>query len=172
MEPPASSISLIYIFIGITLFLLLFCSALVSGSEVAFFSLTPKQVKKLKEAQDKKSKRVVKLLENPDYLLGSILQLNNLVNILIVLLSTLLLSILFNFAGHPILEFFVCTISVAFILVLFGEVMPKLLANYYPVRFSLFMGAPIVAVSPFTSPFNYLMSRFAKRVTHTITQKG
>ncbi len=172
MEPPASSISLIYIFIGIILFLLLFCSALVSGSEVAFFSLTPKQIKKLKEGQDKKSKRVVKLLDNPDYLLGSILQLNNLVNILIVLLSTLVLSAMFNFAGHPVLEFFVCTISVTFILVLFGEVMPKLLANYYPVRFALFMSAPIVALSPFTKPFNFLMSRFAQRVTHTMPQKG
>lgn len=172
MEPPASSISLIILVLGIVLCMLLICSALVSGSEVAFFSLTPKQILKLKDASDKRSQRVVKLLNNPDYLLGSILQLNNLVNILIVLLSTLLLSLIFNFRDNPVLEFFVCTVSVTFILVLFGEVMPKLLANHYPVRFALFMSAPIVLLSPFTRPFNYLMSRFAQRVTHNIPQKG
>ena len=114
----------------------------------------------------------VKLLDNPDYLLGSILQLNNLVNILIVLLSTIFLTSIFNFSNNPILEFFICTISVTFLLVLFGEVLPKLLANHYPIRFALFMSAPIIMLSPFTKPFNYLMSRFAQRVTHTMPQKG
>ena len=115
---------------------------------------------------------MLSLLDNPDYLLGSILQLNNLVNILIVLLSTIFLTFIFNFNNNPILEFLVCTISVTFLLVLFGEVLPKLLANHYPVKFALFMSAPIVMLSPFTKPFNYLMSRFAQRVTHTMPQKG
>ncbi|MEG0517272.1 MAG: CNNM domain-containing protein [Bacteroidales bacterium] len=157
---------------GISLILLLVCSALISGSEVAFFSLSPKQIDSLKKSNDKRSTMVLRLLGNPDYLLGSILQANNLVNILIVLLSTVLLSLLFNFEGHPVLEFFVSTLFVTFILVLFGEVLPKVLAAYAPVRFAKFMSAPIIFLSPLTRPFNYLMSRFANKVTHNIPLRG
>lgn len=171
MEPP-SSITLIFLCLGIALVFLLVCSALISGSEVAFFSLSTKQVSSLKESADKRSERVLRLLGNPDYLLGSILQLNNLINILIVLLFTLLLSLLFNFEGRPVLEFLVSTIIVTFILVLFGEVMPKILATRAPVRFAKFMSRPLLFIAPVTSPFNYFMSRFANRMTHNIPLRG
>lgn len=107
---------------------------------------------------------MVYLLANPDYLLGSILQINNLVNILIVLLSTMLISLLFDFDGRPVLEFLVSTLLVTFILVLFGEVMPKVLASYAPVRFARLMSRPLLLLSPLTLPFNFCMSRFARRL--------
>lgn len=163
MEPP-SSLTLIFLFLGIILILLLVCSALISGSEVAFFSLSSKQINTLKDSSDKQSQRVLRLLANPDYLLGSILQINNLVNILIVLLSTMFISLLFNFEGNPVLEFLVSTLLVTFVLVLFGEVMPKILASHAPVRIARMMGRPLVLLSPITRPFNFCMSRFANRM--------
>ncbi|MEG0890379.1 MAG: CNNM domain-containing protein [Bacteroidales bacterium] len=171
MEPP-SSLTIVFLCLGISLILLLVCSALISGSEVAFFSLSPKQIDSLKKSKDKNSVRVLRLLGNPDYLLGSILQVNNLVNIIIVLLSTILLSLVFDFEGHPVIEFLVSTIIVTFILVLFGEVMPKIMATHAPVRFAKFMSIPIIFLSPITKPFNYLMSRFASKVTHNIPLRG
>lgn len=172
MEPP-SSLTLEILYLGISLIFLLVCSALISGSEVAFFSLSPKQMDDLKEERnDKRSQKVLRLLSDPEYLLGSILQGNNLVNILIVLLSTTLLGLLFDFDGRPVLGFLVKTVIVTFILVLFGEVLPKLIATHCPVKFARFMSGPLLFISPVTRPFNYLMSRFASRVTHNIPLRG
>lgn len=172
MEPPSSSITVEIIFLGIALILLLICSALISGSETAFFSLSHKQIDKIKGTTDRKSGYILRLLGKPDYLLGTILQINNLVNILIVLISTTLLGYLFSFDGIPVIEFLVNSVLVTFILVLFGEVMPKILANHAPVNFARFMGRPIIFLSPVTRPFNYLMSKFTSRVTHNMPIKS
>lgn len=154
------------------LILLLVCSALVSGSETAFFSLSKRQKEALRGKKDSKSRRIVRLLQNPSYLLGSILQINNFVNILIVLISSKLLEMMFDLSDSPILEFIIDTVVVTFILVLFGEVLPKILATHIPVKFARFMSTPLSAVRFFTKPFNYLMNRFATTVTGNIQVKG
>ena len=165
MEPP-SSFTIEILYLGISLILLLVCSALISGSETAFFSLSHKQLEDLKEENDKRSRNILRLLGNPDYLLGTVLQANNCVNILIVLISTILLGHLFSFEGKPVMEFLVNTILVTFLLVLFGEVMPKILASHTPVKFAKFMSAPIIFLGPVTRPFNWLMSKFTNRLTN------
>lgn len=152
--------------------LLLVCSALISGSETAFFSLSPKQLDVIKREDDRQSKRIMNLLSNPNYLLGTILQINNFVNILIVLISSLMIDRVFNFSGYPVLNFFVNTVIVTFILVLFGEVFPKLLATHMPIRFARFMSFPLWFIRHFTRPFNYLMNRFASRVTDNIPMRA
>ena len=113
MEPP-SSITAELIVLSCSILGLITCSALISGSEAAFFSLTPGQRDALKQEGDAKGERVLWLLSNPDYLLGTILQANNVVNILIVLLSTMLLGRLFDFSASPVLEFLINTILVTF----------------------------------------------------------
>lgn len=157
---------------GISLIILLVCSALISGSETAFFSLTPGQLDSLKNNEDKKGEKVMKLLSNPEYLLGTILQVNNLVNILIVLISSILIGKIFDFEGHPILEFIVSSIIVTFIIVLFGEIIPKLIGTKYPVQFAKFMSGPLGVISIFGIPFNFLMSKFTKKVTDKISLGG
>mgnify|MGYP003297407601 FL=1 len=157
---------------GISLIILLVCSALISGSETAFFSLTPGQLDSLKNNEDKKGEKVMKLLSNPEYLLGTILQVNNLVNILIVLISSILIGKIFDFEGHPILEFVVSSIIVTFIIVLFGEIIPKLIGTKYPVQFAKFMSGPLGVISVFGIPFNFLMSKFTKKVTDKISLGG
>ncbi|MBR4882984.1 MAG: DUF21 domain-containing protein [Bacteroidales bacterium] len=165
MEPP-SSFTIEILYLGISLILLLVCSALISGSETAFFSLSHKQLEDLKEENDKRSRNILRLLGNPDYLLGTVLQANNCINILIVLISSILLGYLFSFEGNPVMEFLVNTILVTFLLVLFGEVMPKILASHTPVKFAKFMSGPIIFLGPVTRPFNWLMSKFTNRLTN------
>ena len=117
--------------------LLLLASAFISGSEIAFFSLDPQERKSLEESEDGRSKLVLALLNTPDtergarQLLATILVLNNTVNILIILLSTVLLQ---HWLGDlpPVVGTLLHVFGVTFLIVLFGEVLPKVYANRYP----------------------------------------
>ena len=122
---------------------------------------------KLKEESDKRSEFILRLLGNPDYLLGTILQVNNCVNILIVLIASILIGHFFPFLdGNPVMEFLVNSIIVTFILVLFGEVLPKITATHIPVSFAKFMSRPLIFIAPVTKPFNFLMSKFTNRFSN------
>lgn len=136
----------------------------MSGSEAAYFSLSPQETEKLRKAKDGKSRKVIRLVSRPDELLGTILQINNLVNILIILLSSALISRLFDFSGHPVLEFIVSTVIVTFVLVLFGEAMPKHIGTNFPMRFSRFTSGALSIIRPLTSPLNKLMAFFTRKV--------
>ena len=114
--------------------LLLGVSASVSASETAFFSLSPRDVVRLKNSPDRRSNAILRLLSADEYLLATILVVNNLVNICIVILSNGLIDSLVGFAGAAGLEFVVKMVIVTFLLLLFGEIMPKILASYHPVR--------------------------------------
>ncbi len=151
------------IFIGLFIIFLLFCSAMMSGSEAAFFSLSPKETQRLKDGEDPSSRRVMRLLASPNRLLGTILQANNIVNILLVLLSSLLINRLFDFTGHPVLEFVVCTVIVTFVLVLFGEAMPKLIGTHSPVRFARFTSFPLSVLRHTTIPIDKVMDRVVEK---------
>lgn len=133
------------------MFLLLLVSALVSGSEVAFFSLGPADLQRLREEEDPRSKNILKLLESPDFeqgprnLLATILVLNNAVNIIIILISTLVVEqILPSETTATTLRFAVNIVGVTSLLVLFGEVIPKVYATNYGLRIAGFMAQPLV----------------------------
>ncbi len=147
------------------------CSALISGSEVSYFSLSPSQIDKLKHEKCGKALGVLRLLTNPDYLLGTILQANNLVNILIVLISTKLMGTFFDFSQSPVLEFIVNGVIVTFLIVLFGEVLPKIIATSMPVQFAKMMSKPLRIIMPLGLPFNFFMSKFANQITDGISLK-
>ncbi len=171
MEPP-SNVTVELIVLSCSILGLIICSALISGSEAAFFSLTPGQKDALKQEGDPRGERVLWLLSKPDYLLGTILQANNVVNILIVLLSTMLMGYLFDFTSSPVLEFMVNTICVTFFLLIFGEVSPKIIATHYPVQFAKMMAMPISALYPVTKPFNTLMTRFTNHISDRFESHG
>ncbi len=132
-------------FLGLSIIiLLLISSALVSGSEVAFFSLSPINLDKLKTKNSKKSIEVLKLLKKPEHLLATILIVNNFVNVGIVILSTYLTDAIFDFSNSPSWVPFLFTIVVVtFLLLLFGEIIPKVYAAKYSENFSLFMSVPL-----------------------------
>lgn len=113
--------------------LLLGVSAFMSASEVGFFSLTPQHRSEMEAANTDADKRVFKLQEKPEYLLAAILISNNFVNVAIVVLSAFFIDSLFDFSQLPLLEFIIQTIVITFLLLLFGEIMPKVYATQNPV---------------------------------------
>lgn len=131
------------------LFLLLFLSFVLSGAEVAFFSLTYKDINNLKSKQQPQFKRIVDLLEEPKVLLASLLIANSFINISIIIISNLLIDDMFNFEKFDAvwIEFLIKVVAVSFLLVLFGEVMPKVLATQNNIRFAKDFGGIVQAVS-------------------------
>lgn len=146
----------------ILLFVFLACSALISGAEVAFFSLTPSDFEDNdKKSTSKKLSIVERLLDRPKKLLATILVANNFINIAIILLFDSMSSFLFagiktNFYGinlHFILEVGVVT----FFILLFGEILPKIYANRNNVSFAIFMAQPINILDTLLSPISLPM---------------
>jgi len=148
--------------LGALLFLMLllvFISALISGSEVAMFSLTKKDKTNLiNEKENNSSYRVIQLLNDPKKLLATILIANNLVNVSIVMVSTFAMNHLLlieNFS--KVTSFIIQVILVTFIILLFGEVIPKIYANSYSVKFSKFMSIPISILKNLFSPISDIL---------------
>lgn len=113
----------------ISIIFLLFLSALISGSEIAFFGLTPTQLEQLKHSDSKVDRKIVSLLEKPKDLLAAILVGNNFVNIGIVIISGFAIDELFNFKDDPALAFIIQVIVLTSLILLFGEILPKVYAT-------------------------------------------
>lgn len=141
----------------IVLVALLFISALMSGSEVAFFSLRPEDIEKLKTNKSKKAAMVLKLNSMPDKLLSTILVVNNTVNIAIVLLAAFISIKIFDFSSSPVLGFIIEVVVITFILLFFGEVMPKVFATKNQVPMSLFMAYPMSFLEALFKPVTSLL---------------
>lgn len=138
----------------ILLVFLLVCSALVSGSEVAFFSLSPSQLKYL---EDKGYTKARTLHDKPESLLATILISNNFVNVAIVVISTYLVNSLFDFSAYPVLGFVIQVIVVTFVILLVGEIIPKLYANRAHLNMVIFMAGPLSFLSRLFRPLSYLL---------------
>jgi len=113
---------------------LLFASAMVSGSETAFFSLTPSDLETLRNKGDRKSKLILELREIPKMLLATILIANNFINVMIVMVSTYLIVLLFDLENNAALAFVIQVIAVTSVILIFGEIIPKILANQKPLK--------------------------------------
>ncbi len=144
--------------VGFTiLVLLLFASALMSGSEVAFFSLRPEDLEKLRSDKSRKAGTVLKLYDSPDTLLSTILVANNTVNIALVLLAAFLSSLIFDFSENPVLGFLIQAVVITFILLLFGEIIPKVFATRKQLPMSLFMALPLSFLIKVFKPVSSLL---------------
>lgn len=142
----------------IILVVLLLISALVSGSEAAFFSLSPSDKEDLKEKENssKSAAFVHKLINAPKDLLATILITNNFVNVGIVILSSAFLTKIYPpSAGNETLHFFVEVILITLILLLLGEVIPKIYATKNAMRFSLMMSIPLYYIGK-APPFSWM----------------
>jgi len=143
---------------------LLCISALVSGSEVAFFSLSPAQVKLLRNKKNKVTELVTQLLDKPQNMLATILVANNFVNICIVILSTYIVDSLVDFANSPTLGFLFQVVIVTFLILLFGEIIPKIYATQYTLRFTFLMAYPLTFLGKLLAPINYVLISFSRIV--------
>ena len=127
-----STTALISAIISLTVSLLLLSlSALISASEVAFFSLDPQSTNELEESELKADKNIVQLLQRPQHLLATILIANNFLNVAVILLLTNFTTSILNFESAPFLGFIFQAIFITFVLLLFGEIMPKVYATQY-----------------------------------------
>jgi putative hemolysin len=141
----------------IVILILLLISALVSGAEVAYFSLSPQEKLKIKKSKTRANKTIVKNLENPEKLLATILVSNNFVNIGIVILTTYEFSNLVDFSGSPVLGFLVQVVFITFFLLLFGEIAPKIYATHYGPGFARFMALPLSFLIKVLNPINSIL---------------
>jgi len=141
----------------VILALLLLCSGLMSGSEVAFFSLRPTDLERIRNNKSKKSQAVLKLLNMPERLLSTILVANNTVNITIVLLSAYISAQLFDFSSSPVLGFIVEAVAITFLILFFGEIMPKVYASRNNVSLALLMARPLVIFNKIFRPITALL---------------
>lgn len=157
--------------VSIVIAVLLGCSALVSGSETAFFSLTPRNIAQLKTGRSRSGRAILKLLSVQEYLLATILIVNNLVNICIVILSNGLIDSLTDFGGAAGLEFVVKTVVVTFLLLLFGEIMPKIFASYNPLRVARMTSIPLLLLKSVFRPLAYVLIRSGSYINESVAKK-
>lgn len=162
---------LFYIGSGLLLVLLLALSGLVSGSEVAFFSLNPREVQLLKSGSPIE-KRIFSLISKPKRLLATILILNNFINIAFITLSTL---ITWRIIGLPSVEgkiVITLTAIITFFIVYFGEVVPKIYANQKSIGFAK-MTVPLIDIAfKFFKPFSWFLTTLSYVFERNIQKKG
>lgn len=133
------------------------CSAFVSASEVAFFALTPADLDDFRQSDSKAARRVLQLLDIPERLLATILIANNFVNIAIIILLTYLTNSLLDFSQSPLLAFLVETVLITFILLVFGEIMPKIYSNQNARRMALRAALPMQALVALFAPLGKVL---------------
>ncbi|WP_075348688.1 gliding motility-associated protein GldE [Algoriphagus marinus] len=152
--------------------LLLICSALVSGSEVAFFSLSNEDLEEIGESNSPNGKKVLELIESPKKLLSTILILNNLINIGIVTLTTFVAWSIFGTNATGIVVILIQTVGVTFAIVFFGEIVPKVYANKAKKEFSLIMSPSIAFFSTILKPISVFLMAFSDVLEKRIKKKG
>jgi gliding motility-associated protein GldE len=177
-----------------TIVLLVVSSALVSGSEVAFFSLSPNDYESLKQETKGRSLRIITLLNEPRKLLATILIANNFINIAIVILSAFVLNkiippSLFNRWSDSLISllnasnwlesarvsywisFLITIVGVTFILVLFGEIVPKVYARFNNIGLSKTMATPLWLLSKVFHPFSMILVNWTTGIERRLEKR-
>ncbi len=152
------------VFAGVALLI----SGFVSGSELSFFSLTPAQCDQL--ASSRRGEKVLALLQAPERLLATILIANNLVNVTIVILINYGLGPVFT-GMSEIWSFLIQTVLLTFLILLFGEILPKLYANSYNMKWAQFAAPGVTALSKLLYPLSSLLVSSSVIVNKVVTKK-
>tara|TARA_B100000575_G_scaffold265941_1_gene242890 strand:+ start:152 stop:1384 length:1233 start_codon:yes stop_codon:yes gene_type:complete len=152
---------------------LLIASGVISGAEVAFFSLTKEHLESEEEQVSRKMELIKKLLNEPKRLLATILITNNFINIAIVLLFALIGEILFSPIGNPLIVLLIEIGLITFLILFFGEILPKVYANRNALKFSKTMATPIYLIDHYVLFFLTLpMSRITRFMESRLAQKN
>lgn len=138
--------------------ILLIFSAFASGSEIAFFSLSKSDIDELSSTKSGRDSRLIKLISEPERLLATILIVNDFVNVgIVMLLNYFFMSILDFGAGTEWIEFLLLTVVLTFVLLIFGEVMPKIYSKSNILKFARFSTNGIYILSQLLSPFSSML---------------
>lgn len=157
-------------FIIFIAFLCLLGSAFVSGSEIAYFGLTHAQTEELEESNDKKFGKAISMLANSEKLLATILILNNLVNItMVVLLSFAFRQVIT--VNNALLDFLLQTVLLTFLLLVFGEIFPKLIARSHTMGWVHASASPLFLLFRLFAPLSKIMQKSSVIVNKVVTKK-
>jgi gliding motility-associated protein GldE len=164
--------NLAFAILGIVLLLL--CSALVSGAGVALFSLSQKDIDAITAGNNSKGKLISNLLEKPKKLLATLMVANNFINITIILFFSLIGTNIFSAIEIPLLKFVVEIVVITFLILLFGEVLPKVYASRNSINFAKIVVYPIAFLNKVLSPISlpmraitiHLHNKFGKQKTN------
>jgi len=167
---PAFNGAVIIVLVFIVLLICL--SALVSGSEVAYFSLSADDEDDFEKSDKKTDKRVLDLLKDDRYLLATILVSNNLFNVAIIILSYFSIDQLFNFIQHPVLKYLLGVVLITFILVLFGEIIPKIFARSNAKTLARIASAPLTFFSKIAYPLSYVLVNSTSFIEKKLSQRA
>lgn len=168
LKPLTFDVVLLFLAMGV----LLIFSALISGSEVAFFSLSPAQLNDLRSNRNRVSQRVLSLLAAPKKLLATILIANNFVNVSIIVISTLITTRLFILDASPVLAFIIQVVIVTALILLFGEVLPKMIAAHYSLRYALMISGFMKTLNIAFHPLSYILVNSTSFIDKRIKRKG
>ncbi|MCG8698870.1 MAG: gliding motility-associated protein GldE [Bacteroidales bacterium] len=156
----------------IVLLMLFFISAMVSGSEVAYFSLSPNSIEKIRHRKGAVNSLVVKHLSSPDRLLATILIANNFVNVGIVVLSSFISATLFQLPEEPGIKVFILqVVVVTFLILFFSEILPKIYASRYSVGFARFTAYGLQLFTRFFWPFATVLIKTTSVVDNRLVKK-
>ncbi|OXA79958.1 protein involved in gliding motility GldE [Flavobacterium aquidurense] len=159
-------INLIVGFVGI--FILLFLSAIVSGAEVALFSLSQKDIDETLQDNLPKGKIISNLLDKPKKLLATLLVANNFLNIGVVILFSFIGQNIFDDISSPVLKFILEVILVTFLILLFAEVLPKVYASRNNIKFAKWVAYPISFLDKLLSPISLPMRSVTLYLQHKL----
>ncbi len=165
-------ISLEFVLMIIGLLLLLFLSALISGAEVAFFSLTPHQIHELRENLSRRNTAILNLIETPKKLLATILIANNFVNVSIVIIFTIIGLHWISLPVSPVLSFIFQVIIVTALILLLGEIVPKVLASNITLHYARQVAPLMELISAIFSPLAIILVRSTSFIDKRIARKG
>ena len=152
--------------------LLLFASGFVSASEIAFFSLSPSDLNDIEEENHASDKHIKSLLADSERLLATILISNNFVNVPIIMLRNYFFAGVIDFGTSVVLEFLVITVVLTFLLLLFGEIMPKIYSAQHTLKFTRFAAPVISALRKVFSPFSNMLVRSSVLVNKCVSKKN
>ena len=152
--------------------LLLFASGFVSASEIAFFSLSPSDLSEIEEEEHPSDKHITNLLKDSERLLATILISNNFVNVTIIMLCNFFFAEVVDFGDSVIVEFLVITVILTFLLLLFGEIMPKIYSAQHTLKFSRFAAPVIMVLKKVFSPLSNLLVRSSFIVNKCVVKKN
>ena len=156
----------------IAMIVLLILSALVSGAEAAFFSLSPAEVSKFRNSRSKTSQVIMKLLEMPENLLATILVVNNLWNIGIIIIAAYFTDALFDFTNARVFGFIVQVVVITFVIVFFGEILPKIYAIRFARKVVKFMAVPLDICEKIFRPVNFLLTKTTASIQRKFSHQG
>ncbi len=175
-EPPSQLLAVllspsVITYVGTLLVLLLF-SALISGSEVAFFSFRNKDIAAFQKGNNPNERKILQLLQNPRRLLATILILNNFINIAIVTISTFLTWEIVGSRTTEGLVIVILTAAVTFVIVFFGEVMPKVYANQNNIGFAKITASVLLLFRTLVQPVSWLLLNASGIIERRFEKKG